>query len=306
VSDILGHYAGGFKVFLDKLRRLGLEVYSRYYSDYPARVVDVDDPEGLGRVRFNCPMLNLDAGADHPRFASPKFGPIAPGDGYGSMWVPDVGDQIWVSFRNGDPNDPVYTPAGYWQKGQVPTDLFETTKDRGFRTRAGHSVRARDTEGEESLLIQHANGSKIELDEEDRIVLETNGGDTIVIDPGGDLTLAHRKGTSLTLTDASALLKTPGGSTIEIDETSAKHSARLTTEIESARIALKGKTVSLGKGAASPALKGDVTFTYLLAMFTHALTHTHICTAPGSPSGPGLPPPPKPPSSMLSRVVKVK
>lgn len=300
--SILGHTTKGIGVFLDILRRVGLEYYGKYYSCYPAVVVANDDPDNLARIKFNCPMLDLDNGDDHPRFAVPKFGPIPAGPNYGSHWVPDVGEQVWVEFRNGNPNDPMYTPMGYWQKGQLPKDVFESVKDRGFVTKSGHAVRYRDKEGEESVLIRHKGGTKMELDSKDRFIIESNGGDKITVDPNGDLTIEHRGGTKTEYKAAEVIISTPGGTNVKLDATNFAASATAGASLEAALVELKGRQVKLGNGANSPVVKGDVLLRFLQRQYIWGLTHTHLSTAPGTPTATALPPPPTPPPSLLSLI----
>jgi hypothetical protein len=53
-------------------------------------------------------------------------------------------------------------------------------------------------------------------------------------------------------------------------------------ELSATSIVLSGSSISLGSSAASPLVLGD----QLLALFN---SHTHICTAPGSPTAIPLP-----------------
>lgn len=299
---IAGFLTEGLQVLVDNIKRFGLEFYGRFYSEYPATVVSVDDPENRGRIKVNCPMLDLDNDDDHPMWVSPKFGPIVPGSDYGSYWVPDVGDRLWLSFRNGNPNDPIYQPAGFWLDNALPEDFFESVKDRGLITKAGHKIRLRDTEDKEEILVEHSGGSKVVFDSEDRIVFQTSGGDSITIDPSGNVDLKHRDGTSISVQSSSVKVKTRGGSQLDISGNTAKLSASLSSEINSSKVDLNAKQVNLGSGASSPLVKGDLVLSYLNLLYNWMLTHVHVSAGPGAPVTPPPVPPPYPSPSMLSQV----
>jgi hypothetical protein len=76
-------------------------------------VVARDDPRGLGRVRMRIP------GLVEP--ASPWALPMGlPGGGSvdrGIWWVPELGAEVAVLFKGGDPDVPFYIPANWGAPG---------------------------------------------------------------------------------------------------------------------------------------------------------------------------------------------
>ena len=111
--------------FRAALKDFGLEYFGRWYGWYPGEVASVADPNGQGRIKVRVPMLQMDKANDViPNYAYPMFGPFTPGPDMGSYNVPRVGDSVWVSFRNGNPSNPMYSPWGWFSKGERPARWF--------------------------------------------------------------------------------------------------------------------------------------------------------------------------------------
>lgn len=90
-------------------------------GSYLAEVAAVNDPEQLGRVQVRLLSFDDVEGQDAPVWARVAV-PFA-GDGRGSFFIPDVGDEVLVSFVNGDPRLPVVI-GGMWSgSAEVPEQL---------------------------------------------------------------------------------------------------------------------------------------------------------------------------------------
>jgi Type VI secretion system/phage-baseplate injector OB domain len=88
----------------------------RFYGKYRGIVADIDDPEGLARLRATVPAVLGDK-------LSPWALPCAPyaGPDVGFHAVPPVGAAVWIEFEAGDPNLPIWT-GGWWARGDIPSD----------------------------------------------------------------------------------------------------------------------------------------------------------------------------------------
>ena len=69
------------------------------YGKYRAQVIDIDDPDELGRIRVLCPKV---MGQLPLEWAMSCFPP-------GIFDIPERGDSVWIEFENGDVDKPIWT-----------------------------------------------------------------------------------------------------------------------------------------------------------------------------------------------------
>jgi uncharacterized protein involved in type VI secretion and phage assembly len=170
-----------------------------------AVVDDLDDPEGLGRVRVKFPHLDeelsnwarlVSAGAGHDR---------------GNFFRPERGDEVIVAFEHDDPRRP-YVLGGVWSvPDPPPADKKAVDNDlRQIVTRSGHIVRFDDGQGAERIEIIASGGDQqLVLDTASkRIEVTAKQGDIVVEASAGDVTVK-----------SSGNLKVSAGGDIEIKAT---------------------------------------------------------------------------------------
>lgn len=90
-------------------------------GSYLAKVVSVNDPEGLSRVQLRLISFDGPEQQDAPLWARVAV-PFA-GNNRGAFFIPDVDDEVLVSFVNGDPRQPIVI-GGLWNgNADVPEQL---------------------------------------------------------------------------------------------------------------------------------------------------------------------------------------
>lgn len=82
----------------------------RYFGVYPALVVDIVDPQSLGRVAVKFPWLGADG--DSVRSWATLLSPYAE-DGQGFQVMPSVDTQVVVAFEAGDLRRPYIIGAAW-------------------------------------------------------------------------------------------------------------------------------------------------------------------------------------------------
>lgn len=86
-----------------------------------ARVVAVNDPEGIGRVRIR--LLSFDGPEDQDAEIWARVAAPFAGNNRGAFFLPDVDDEVLVSLVNGDPRQPIVI-GGLWSgSADVPESL---------------------------------------------------------------------------------------------------------------------------------------------------------------------------------------
>lgn len=121
------------------LQEEGLEQFDRYYGTYRGSVFNNADPDNLGRLQLYVPKVYGDE--PYEEWSLPKG--IYSGSGIGSFWIPAAGDQVWVTFENGDVRFPIWE-YGSWRTGDVPKGASVDVKI--LQTNSGQRIEFNDTE----------------------------------------------------------------------------------------------------------------------------------------------------------------
>lgn len=142
------------------------------------------DRQGQGRIRVRFPWFSDRAESAWARCSTPMAGA-----GRGMYFLPDIGDEVLVSFQHGDFSRPVVI-GGLWNGVSSPpvNNADGLNSVREVRTAAGHHIRFEDKEGSAELRVQHANGSKLQFGSNGSITIEATG--DIRMQAGGSITLA--------------------------------------------------------------------------------------------------------------------
>jgi uncharacterized protein involved in type VI secretion and phage assembly len=162
-----------------------------------AEVVSVQDREQLGRVQVRLLAADGVEGQDAPVWARVAV-PFA-GSGRGALLIPDVGDEVLVTFVNGDPRLPVVV-GGLWNGAATPPEQFGGDRvDRWTFT---------GKQGTRVAIVEEQSGALIEL--------KTPGGVSATLkDEGpGKLELVAA-GCTVTLEQSGVTVQTGGKVTVQ-------------------------------------------------------------------------------------------
>jgi type VI secretion system secreted protein VgrG len=166
----------------------------------PARVVNHNDPRGMGRIQIQYDWME-GASTGWTRMTTPHAG-----GGRGFMFMPEKGDEVLVAFEHGDPERPYVIGAlwnsvdnaprqGFWEDEgseavgnnsvQVPRDIARNDIKR-IATKSGHRIQFVDAKDKESIVISTPGGQKIQLLDG---CSETGGGKMLCLTSPGDIFL---------------------------------------------------------------------------------------------------------------------
>ena len=165
---------------------LAIDVHdSAIHACHLAKVVSVQDPDNLARVKVK--LLTIDGDGDAEIWARVAV-PFA-GSSRGALFIPDVDDEVLVSFLAGDSRFPIVV-GGLWNGGAKPPEQFGGDRvDRWTITgKAGTRIAiVEQSSGSAKIEFKTPNGVTGTLTDESggSIKFEDTAGNSITIDTQG-------------------------------------------------------------------------------------------------------------------------
>ncbi len=147
-------------------------------------VTNNQDPDGMGRVKLRFPWLEEGTESNWVRIATPMAG-----QDRGMFFLPEVNDEVLVSFEHGDLNRP-YVLGALWNGEDNPPETNSDGRNniRKIRSRSGHEIIFDDNgdAGQEKVEIHSNAGHTILLDDstgrEKIEISDKTGNNTITMD----------------------------------------------------------------------------------------------------------------------------
>ena len=155
----------------------------------PARVVDNNDPDNSGRIKVQF-YWQEENHTDWMTMMAPHAGADR-----GFMFLPEIGDEVWVAFEEGDPErgrvlgsawNGIEKPPReeFWGQDVGPNDV------KRIVTKSGHRISIVDKEGQNSIVLatpKHLKVSLIENSNEtgDAMLALHSDGDIFLSAPNG-------------------------------------------------------------------------------------------------------------------------
>ena len=229
----------------------------RYYGVAEALVVEVVDPESEGRIKVKFPWFDDAMVSEWCRVAY-----FYAGNGYGALFVPEVGDEVIVAFVHGDMRLPIILGGLYNGKDKPPTARTDSVDQKVIHTKGGHELLFDDSSDEQRVRVTTNGGHTADLDDTGKkVTVSSSGGHTVELDDDAQkVTVETAAGQSVVLDGASQSI-TVTGMSVTIDASS----------------------VALGTGAAHALILGDLFMTLFNA-------HVHTSNLPSLPTSPPLTP----------------
>ncbi len=166
----------------------------RFYGVYTALVTDVVDPEGQGRVKVRLPWSPDSQGSAYEAWA--RLATMMAGNNRGSWFVPDVEDEVLLSFEAGDPRRP-YVIGALWNGQDAPPETMDGAGDNNVKTlrsRNGVRITLDDTDGRETLTLETPGGQTLVLqDGPGSVEISDSNGNTIKLEASGITVTAAAK-----------------------------------------------------------------------------------------------------------------
>jgi uncharacterized protein involved in type VI secretion and phage assembly len=134
----------------------------RWYGVFPALVSDINDPDGQGRVKVTLPWTPDTGSSRYEAWA--RVATLMGGNNRGSWFIPDVKDEVLVTFEGGDARRP-YVIGGLWNGSDAPPESMDDVGNNfesapPAQWSKGH---ARRSDGQEKLILETPGGQKVTL-----------------------------------------------------------------------------------------------------------------------------------------------
>jgi uncharacterized protein involved in type VI secretion and phage assembly len=168
------------------LARSATGLGGRWYGVYPALVMNISDPDGQGRVKVSLPWSPDGSSARYEVWA--RLSTLMGGNNRGSWFIPDVNDEVLVSFAAGDPRWP-FVLGGLWNGSDTPPESMDGAGNNNLkvlRSRNGVKITLDDQNGQEKLLLETPGGQKVTLkDGPGSIEVQDSNGNSIKLESAG-------------------------------------------------------------------------------------------------------------------------
>jgi uncharacterized protein involved in type VI secretion and phage assembly len=139
----------------------------RYYGVVVGTVV-ANDGDDEGRVKVSYPWF--DRGATISEWA--RVCQLYAGNGYGSVFVPELEDEVLIAFYHGDMRIPYVLGGLYNGKDKPPTAHKDGRDQKMIRTKAGHEILLDD--GANKIQITGAKGGTVTINDDGSITLKAS------------------------------------------------------------------------------------------------------------------------------------
>jgi uncharacterized protein involved in type VI secretion and phage assembly len=165
----------------DSLNSMNDRMLALVNGVYVGIVTDNKDPQNLGRLKVKIPVIDNETSTDWARLAVPMAGKDR-----GTLFIPEVGDEVLVAFQMGDIRQPIIIGSLWNDKQKPPQGKDDKNNIRKIRSRSGHEIIFDDSEGKEKLTLQTKKGHKLEIaDQNDTIKLTDKNAQTSITITGG-------------------------------------------------------------------------------------------------------------------------
>ncbi len=155
-------------------------------AGFLARVLSLDDPEHSGRVRIELLAFSGVAQQDATLWA--RVAAAFAGDDRGACFLPEVDDEVFVLFIQGDPRFPVIL-GGLWNgAAKAPAEIQSggVNRYKRIKSKNGIVVTLDDQQGQETLQLETPGGQKLTLkDGPGSVTLEDSNGNSIKLESSG-------------------------------------------------------------------------------------------------------------------------
>lgn len=157
-----------------------------WYGVYPALVMNISDPDGQGRIKVSLPWSPDGLGERYEAWA--RLATFMGGNNRGSWFIPDVNDEVLVSFAAGDPRWP-FVLGSLWNGSDSPPESMDGSGNNNLkvlRSRNGVKITLDDQNGQEKMIMETPGGQKVTLKDGPGVIeIQDSNGNSIKLESAG-------------------------------------------------------------------------------------------------------------------------
>ena len=156
----------------------------QFYGVYTALVTDVQDPDGLGRVRLRLPWVTDPDGAAYEIWA--RVATLMAGNDRGSWFIPEPKDEVLVAFEGGCPGRPIVLGALWNGQDKPPEQMDKNNNVRTITSRSGIRVAFDDSADGVEFTVETPGGQRVVCaDTPARVDISDANGNQITMEAAG-------------------------------------------------------------------------------------------------------------------------
>lgn len=142
---------------------------TKMHGVYSAIVTDNKDPKAFGRVKVKIPIID-----NQQEFEWMRVATLVAGNSKGTMFIPEIGDEVLVAFMMGDIKSPIVI-GSLWTEKQLPDGFNDTNDIKKIKTKLGHEIIFNDNSKEAAVTVKTKKGHKLEMSEKtNEVILSTS------------------------------------------------------------------------------------------------------------------------------------
>ena len=219
-------------------------------SSQPAKVIDTDDPEAMGRVKVQFFWQN---GIDTTPWL--RVAHLMSSSDQGVYFVPEIDEVVFVDFEFGNPDLPFVRGSMYTGSDRPGSELFRSDNViKGIITKGGNHIIIDDSDGKEKIRI-------FNKAIQNEITLSLDGEPVISVKSEGTIKLEAKE---IEMKAEKISMNAQQDWTVETNKGSIEAKAKM--QIGGATVNVEGKSQTSIKGNAQLALEGGAQASLKAAM----------------------------------------
>lgn len=169
-----------------------------------------EDPDQETRIQVSIPILQSEATLIWARMAT-----FYATNGAGTVFYPEVGDEVVLGFLNEDPRYPVILGSMYSKTNVTPVDPDEKNTIKAFATKGGNAITFNDEEDKQSIAISTPEKNNVVFSDSEKSIVVTDQNENSITMSDEGITIKDKNNNSIEMASSGITIKSDGDITIQ-------------------------------------------------------------------------------------------